>query len=727
MARRTKRKAQGSSKKVRSSKLRKSSKEAQGSATKLQETGEAAKTKIAEKIAAQRANKIFPRNLTARAAYLVAGNPVVTRPEDAVANCFPGLELDIRNLDRRFFPGLVFEFVEDGARLAYVDALQDPDLQVDNPEAQRVYKKLDIDPAKAEELYNTLTGDEGAPLAKGLWYLDWIEQKGNRLSMDRARERPLDNSTVWRLVRSLEPGPVTIQLKNETPPTEDSDEDEDEPSTIVLEGWRRRYTDEETGVINGAYQPGELMQGLCSPWQHDFRDCQCFYWAANHPDVVLGELYPGEALPPDDDVHDQPPDAGAKSSPPQDHALHRKPTESGDASPSQGERILASVPLDWIRADRSRALEAEALNTIAENRPYQLDAFKINSAWQDLSVVLEGREIGGLYVPQTIETANPFKSSRELADKLGQTLAPLEVTLTFEYLYAHFSLLSADEARKTGMGLSGAVMLARDRLMLIAVSEMRHLRWVNQILWELFQKGLIPEFKPVLDAAKDVPTTTSPVPDSDEEDVLAGTAAVLLTEEAKKAQIQKDAVKRFIRTERMGGSGPRKMRKAELRPLIPVAIDDFIAVEHPSGFIDGAYARVVATLRQREYPEHMAELALRIASDGVEHEMRFLEIKAALSPFFSPNPTKLPTYLRPVLEATTKDAIEKAEPARALLKEIKESLQTTYILAGNNAIQHSGENISNARKAMTKLLDVGEDLAKQGIGIPFFTFWKSLP
>src|SRR5215470_9056146 len=49
-------------------------------------------------------HKIFPRNLTAQADYLVPGNPVISRPEDAVANCFPGLELDVRNLDRRFFP-----------------------------------------------------------------------------------------------------------------------------------------------------------------------------------------------------------------------------------------------------------------------------------------------------------------------------------------------------------------------------------------------------------------------------------------------------------------------------------------------------------------------------------------------------------------------------------------------------------------------------------------------
>ena len=59
-------------------------------------------------------NKILPRNLTARAAYNVPGNPPSTRPESGVANCYPGLEYDHRNLDRRFFPGLVFEFVSQG-------------------------------------------------------------------------------------------------------------------------------------------------------------------------------------------------------------------------------------------------------------------------------------------------------------------------------------------------------------------------------------------------------------------------------------------------------------------------------------------------------------------------------------------------------------------------------------------------------------------------------------
>jgi hypothetical protein len=32
--------------------------------------------------------------------------------------------------------------------------------------------------------------------------------------------------------------------------------------------------------------PGELTQSLCSPWQNDYRECACYYWAATRPDYV---------------------------------------------------------------------------------------------------------------------------------------------------------------------------------------------------------------------------------------------------------------------------------------------------------------------------------------------------------------------------------------------------------------------------------------------------------
>jgi hypothetical protein len=690
----------GRPKKKRASKQRKSS-------PVVASSPPAATPQVEAKDNAQRSNKIFPRNLTAHATYLVPGNPVVTRPEDAVANCFPGLELDLRNLDRRFFPGLVFEYVFDGARLAYVDAYQDTDLQADTPEARKLYLKLaDDDTQKA--------------LSTGHWYLDWIEQDGKRLLMHDGGE-PFGDTQVWRLVRSLELGPTNIGLKfrgveeGQKPP---------DIKTLTLHGWRRQFTDPDTGVISGAYQPGELMQGLCSPWQHDFRDCACFYWAANHPDIVLGELYPGEASLP-----------SASAS------------EANTPAP-EPEPELASVPLDWLRVNRTRELAGEALETIEKNRLYQIDHFQINSVWQDLSVVVEGREIGGLYLPQSIDNANPYASPIELANVLRNILGPLEIALTFEYLYAHFSLISEDEAARNSLPmLRGAVKLARDRLLLVAASEMQHLRWVNQMLWGLLQANLIPpqDFVPVLVPATEIPTRmiATSVPQSAPTDAGRATPAQQAQRRLVQSQQRKAAVERFIQIERSvdalrpaaadqppANAAARagnlhqldSTRPATLRPLTQNVVEDFIAVEHPSAYIDGAYARVVATLRDATYPPHMAELALRIVGDGVQHETRFREIRAALSPFFN-NPN--PIYLRKNFRQGTKT---EARSATAPLQVIKESLRSAYVAAADNQFSQSVGKIAKAREAMDQLRQVAENLGDtKQIGIPFFDLWNDLP
>src|SRR5260370_38406867 len=113
--------------------------------------------------------KIFPLNLTARAAAMVAGNPVTTRLEGGVANCFPGLEFDHRNLDRRFFPGLVFQFGDStGAPRLRVDT-RDPDL---NPSP---FEGLPADappPAVQSALQAALSGSDGDALGPGSWVLD---------------------------------------------------------------------------------------------------------------------------------------------------------------------------------------------------------------------------------------------------------------------------------------------------------------------------------------------------------------------------------------------------------------------------------------------------------------------------------------------------------------------------------------------------------------------------
>ena len=52
---------------------------------------------------------------------ITAGNPVSTRLESGIGNCFPGLECDLRNLERRFFPFLEMDPIDNFIFLASVD------------------------------------------------------------------------------------------------------------------------------------------------------------------------------------------------------------------------------------------------------------------------------------------------------------------------------------------------------------------------------------------------------------------------------------------------------------------------------------------------------------------------------------------------------------------------------------------------------------------------------
>src|SRR5882757_8129646 len=73
--------------------------------------------------------KLLPRNVAAlrpgqnaaAGAQLVVGNSVSTRLESAIGNCFPGLEFDARNLERRFFPFLEMELGDQVMQVASVD------------------------------------------------------------------------------------------------------------------------------------------------------------------------------------------------------------------------------------------------------------------------------------------------------------------------------------------------------------------------------------------------------------------------------------------------------------------------------------------------------------------------------------------------------------------------------------------------------------------------------
>lgn len=567
---------------------------------------------------------LVPRNRTARAAAL--GNPASARLESGVGNCFPGLEMDVRNLEGRFFPGLVFWVVTEplapvpeappnqaGIRLKYLDYLQDPLLPERSTEPW------------VQTLLATYTGSTGVALSNGRWYLHWLEQGGHRVSCYQSNGQPYDGELLWRFVRCLSADqPLKIALVQRDGP--------DPKPVVELDGWRRRYTT-PVGVIDSAYPAGELTQTMCNPWQHDFRDCACYYWASNHPDVVLGDA-DGRSLP--------------------------------DGEPAG--TTAANTLLDWLRRDRSPAGAVAAPESRAAARPAQIDHFEINRRWQDLAFVVGGREIGAVYAPSQPDKAPPYASAAEMIDELENRLAPLELTLALQYLYAFFSMHTPAEAPADRWPtMTADLTMARQFVTLVAVGEMTHLRWANQMLWELDRAGFYPpgrRYSPVL-------------------------------------KLVSPAIS-------LGGIQVPSLRAMDLQTL-----DAFIFIERPGGAIDTAYARCVSTLEQPNYPRHLYELAVRIDTDGNQHFERFRDVRQAFGTYAGA-PGLLPV-LRDMHVGSREETAAALDAVRAMI----EALREAYAAEAAQQLAPAQAAIDRARALMVQLHAQAEALGARGIGINF--------
>jgi hypothetical protein len=575
--------------------------------------------------------KVFPRNLTARAEHVVAGNPASTRLESGVANCFPGLEFDVRMLDTRFFPGLLFRIVtaplraepgtlpdQQGFRLLYLDYLQDPMLPTTS------------DVAWVRTLLTTYMGKVGSTvLASGRWYLDAIEQGGKRIEMHDPASGFWDGERVWFFVRAVAPNvPLTITLVRR----------DAAPNTVfpvVLTGYRRPYVN-SAGVIDTAFRAGELTESMCNPWQHDFRDCGCHYWASNHPDVVFGEVMPGQQL------------------------------RDGESIDPQ----RANTLLDWIRDDQTPAGAVSAGNNVFANRPYEIDHFEINRHWERLRFVIEGREIQGTYARDEQPPATPYDSPGEMIDEIEQVLAPMELTLALEYLYALFSVRSPEEVpHDRWPTMRDDVTFVRRFVMFVAVGEMTHLRWANQLLWELYRAGLFPKgrtYRPIAQPALMVP------------------------------------------------SSRKGWRPRTLQPMSEETVHRFVIGERPGGPLDNSYARCVATLEQPDYPRHIYQLAVRIDTDGNDHYDKFRDIARVIHEYRGATPPA--PYLRNIRLGTR----DEARAALAEYHSIVESLKVAYALEAEGRLRQAQTSIDQARSAMDRFLATAEQLASRGVGIPFW-------
>ena len=465
--------------------------------------------------------RLLPRNVPAQRrlgvstapVIPVAGNPVSTRLESGVGTCYPGLECDLRNLERRFFPFLEVDIAGSQITVVAVDIA-----------GARAARRAGWINAKTLGAYRVLNAPVGR---KGNWQITVIQgafgalgtqtftvKTPERSSLGRNRP-PIDNWTAVRLLTA--DSTVTLTLTQGR-------------STLTLTGPRARYLADD-GSLADIFRPGELTQSLCSPWTHDFRDCGCFYWASNHPDIAQ----PPAPVPPSDDV-------------------------GWDSA------------VIWERRDRSSTAPPgdSALATAASADDLEIRHYEINSRWQELNFVVEGRELEGAYAPlRPGGTPLPDPDTLRAHLRFG---AGVELAVMHEYLAAAFSLQLPSNL---GGLLAQDVEVAQAEIMRIAIGEMRHIRAINDLLRSLEGK----QFIPALRVATQIP-----------------------------------------------GANGGALRNVAIRAAELFVIDDFISIEAPSVSVDGYYTPILATL-ERDGLGAEAQMIRTVMGEGADHWDSFRFIK----------------------------------------------------------------------------------------------------
>ncbi|MGX0905166.1 hypothetical protein ACSSV8_003760 [Roseovarius sp. MBR-79] len=598
--------------------------------------------------------KIQPRNLTARAEKWVRGNPVTVRPESGVDNCYPGLEFDQRNLDKRFFPGLEFE---------YHTALPPILRSVDELRARRALPidQTDTGQVRSETIHLwAVFGTFGTMIGP--------QQRVERFSLQDGT----GGLAAWRVVHDLEPGPLAVLLARraaeggigldaatvleaETALQSGNDlvrrDGAGNLQFAVLAGVRADYLVD--GVINPLlYEPGDLSRSLCAPWQYDFTDCGCFYWASNKPDLVALEsegpqLYnfqraergPGQERPVEDVLDDR---------------IGLLTYASGDFNPAGWSSRRTDVP--------GHVMNYQAL---------------LND-WEVLNPVFDHAESPG-FAPEPATQLPPADvlPRAEVLRRL-RYLATVEHGLMVEYLYAHYSV----QAPRTipGMDLVPARNFDVARSVLsVSIDEMRHFRWVNEILRELGQPmelGRVGMFEDL------------------------------------------DGDARFI------------SHDFALKPLTAAQLDWFIDVERPSDqvdpdkagdTIDGLYTRLLLSIRQgADFTEderaRLLHLIKLIIDEGFDHFTRFSNVKVALD--------GLPagSWLRATMSENPQP-LANGHPAK--VAEIVADRAYSTVLSALGIVfsmsnSRTGDFLQAARYAMYALDDAAHEVIALG-GAPLFT------
>jgi hypothetical protein len=595
----------------------------------------------------------LPVNLTARSEP-VRGNPITARPESGADNAHPGLEFDTRVLNRIFFPGLVFDFQYGlGAKLIEVHPERSPD---------------GLGGLKQKHL------DDQAGIF--LWYV--IVERGHNKTREVYEIFGLDGYRVLRIVTSLEKGPLIVVIgpppekisraviervtlmvagfvldSGQWPERSTITEESGMLQVAVLSGTRAEYLDENGVISPDAIEPGQLTQSLCSPWQWDFAECACYYWAASRPDIVVGEevkLDSAAVLPPAEEVSFLRRDRSTRELP-----------------------VRVKPP-----AERMKAWQASELSppeTILK--------------WESLPFVINDRESvrfeAGRW-PSPQEQLGP----NEVIARLGQ-LAQIEHAILVEYLYAAYSMNSIlmpfstkDPGLLNAPGrqlprieeqLSSDVFAAANEILVIAVDEMRHFRWANEV------RFLLGATEPELGRALHLNPVDS-------------------------------------------GTG----RTFTPRPLTRAVLNELIELEARSRRIkgedntpEGIYTEILLNIHQwsqEKYPDRtrIMEILKTIIDEGEDHHRRLLSVRTKLERYEESE--YLRVHTSPVA-ARDPGAKRLQDLGDRYYEEILEQLALSLRKSGSQRANAKGEMLRDARRSMIDLHDVAMQLSAAGEGVLF--------
>ena len=198
----------------------------------------------------------IPANaLDQQLAYRARGNPPSTLPTTAISNCFPGLEFDVRNAWRKIFVEAElheFSLLVVASSMAELRGRTLVAYRIGGT-TFRVRGQFVVGTDDAPEVVDTPTFTLEA------WnsLVDLVPRAGQRVSCDFANTA---NNIITR--------ELTV---------------------------RNLFAPGTAAIAEDIAEPGELTQSLCSPWQNDYKECGCYYWAASRPDYVNVEAGPNGA------------------------------------------------------------------------------------------------------------------------------------------------------------------------------------------------------------------------------------------------------------------------------------------------------------------------------------------------------------------------------------------------------------------------------------------------